>query len=279
MRARVALRSHWPEYLIEGWALGMFMISAGVFTALFEYPNSPVRQALADPTLRRALIGLAMGATAVALIYSPWGQRSGAHMNPAVTLSFLRLGKVKRWDAAFYIASQFIGGTLGVLLLAALLGKAFTHPSVDYVVTMPGKQGVAVAFVAEIAISCGMMLTVLWATSTPRLARYTGVFAGVLVATYITVEGPLSGMSMNPARTFASAAPAGEWQHLWLYFTAPVLGMLLATHLHRALSSRRVSACAKLLHPDDVRCIHCGYDPARVVRSAIVNGSTQSRAT
>ena len=279
MNARDALHNHWPEYLIEGWALGMFMISAGVFTTLFEYPGSPAHQALADPTLRRTFIGLAMGATAVALIYSPWGQRSGAHMNPAVTLSFLRLGKVKRWDAAFYIASQFIGGTLGVLLLAALLGKAFAHPSVDYVVTMPGKPGVLVAFVAEVVISCGMMLTVLWASNTPRIARYTGVFAGLLVAVYITVEGPLSGMSMNPARTFASAAPAGEWQHLWLYFTAPVLGMLLAAQLHGVVRGRRAIGCAKLLHPDDVPCIHCGHDPARVVHSATSRLSMQSKAT
>src|SRR5271156_217554 len=97
------LRSHWPEYLIEGWALGMFMISAGVFWTLFESPSWRLQSILPNEALRRALVGVAMGLTAAALIYSPWGKRSGAHMNPAVTLTFLRLGKIARWDAALYI--------------------------------------------------------------------------------------------------------------------------------------------------------------------------------
>src|SRR5689334_13092656 len=114
------VRRNWPEYLIEGWALGTFMISAGVVATLLDYPGSPVHRAIADPTLRRVLGGIAMGLTAIALIYSPWGQRSGAHMNPAVTLTFLRLGKIHRGDAFAFVLAQFIGGTLGVLLVAKL---------------------------------------------------------------------------------------------------------------------------------------------------------------
>src|SRR5262245_56889676 len=116
-----ALRQHWPEYLIEGALLGLFMISAVLFTVLLEQPVSPVHQAIANPHLRRMLIGVAMGLTAIALIYSPWGQRSGAHMTPATTLTFLRLGKVQPWDAAFYIVAQFLGGVLGVLVAKVLL--------------------------------------------------------------------------------------------------------------------------------------------------------------
>ncbi|HSC08894.1 MAG TPA: aquaporin, partial [Steroidobacteraceae bacterium] len=115
MTISAALRAHWPEYLIEGWALGTFMLSACLFATLFDYPNSSVHRLLADADLRRVLTGIAMGLTAIAIIYSPFGQRSGAHMNPAVTLAFLRLGKVARWDAMFYILAQFVGGTLGVL--------------------------------------------------------------------------------------------------------------------------------------------------------------------
>mgnify|MGYP003465459333 CR=1 FL=1 len=106
-----ALLHHWPEYLIEGWALGVFMISAGVFATLLESPDSPVHAAIHSDVLRRVLIGVAMGLTAIGLIYSPWGKRSGAHMNPAVTLAFLRLGRVRRWDAVFYVAAQFVGPT------------------------------------------------------------------------------------------------------------------------------------------------------------------------
>ena len=96
------LREHWPEYLIEAWALGTFMVSAGVFTTLIEHPDFGMPDLVPDALLRRALIGLAMGATAVALIYSPWGTRSGAHMNPAVTLTFWKLGRVHGVDALLY---------------------------------------------------------------------------------------------------------------------------------------------------------------------------------
>ena len=102
---------------MEAAGLGIFMVSAGVFTILFEYPGSPVHQALSSGFLRRALIGLAMGLTAIGIIYSHWGKRSGAHLNPAVTLSFLWLGKIKPWDAVYYILAQFLGGLSGVLLV------------------------------------------------------------------------------------------------------------------------------------------------------------------
>ncbi len=256
-----ALSRHWPEYLMEAWGLGTFMVSAGLCVTLLEYPGSPVHQALPNPVARRVLIGLAMGLTAVAIIYSPWGKRSGAHLNPAVTLTFLRLGKVASWDALFYILAQFAGGVLGVLLVAALLRDAFTMAPVAYVATQPGAGGAGVAFAAEFAMSCGMMLMVLFATNNERLAKYTGCFAGLLVAAYISLEAPLSGMSINPARSFASAAPAASWDGIWIYFTAPVAGMLAAPLLYRMLDARRGVHCAKLIHSADQRCIHCHYEP------------------
>src|SRR6516165_6480389 len=123
-----ALRTHWPEYLIEGWALGTFMIAAGVVGTLLEYPGSALNALLQDAFERRVLAGIAMGLTAIGLIYSPWGQRSGAHMNPAVTLTFLALGKVRRVDALFFVLAQFTGGLLGVLAVRTVLGAAFTNP-------------------------------------------------------------------------------------------------------------------------------------------------------
>jgi aquaporin Z len=256
-----ALRDHWPEYLIEAWALGTFMISAALWGVLLEHAGSPLHALITNPDTRRAVGGTAMGLTAIALIYSPWGQRSGAHMNPAVTLTFWRLGKIARWDAVFYVVAQFVGGTIGVLLAASLFHEAFTAPPVRYAATLPGMAGVGVAFAAEVLISALMISMVLRVSNSQRYAKYTGLFAGVLVAAFITFEAPLSGMSMNPARSFASAIPAGLWTHFWIYLTAPLLGMQAGALLFQIERSGRIGGCAKLMHSTQQRCIHCGYIP------------------
>ena len=108
--AHLAISNNWPEYLMEGTELALFMISSCLFVALIDLPNSLVRQAIDCSLIRRALIGLSMGLTAIAIIYSTIGKRSGTHFNPAVTLTFLRLGKITLWNAAFYMVAQFIGG-------------------------------------------------------------------------------------------------------------------------------------------------------------------------
>lgn len=253
------LREHWPEVLIEGALLGIFMISAGSWATLLYAPTSPLASVLPAGLLRDALMGLAMGGTAVALIHSPWGKRSGAHMNPAVTLTFWRLGKVAKEDAVLYIVAQAAGGLLGVVAVRAAIGPMFFEPPICAVATTPGPAGAAVAFAAELGISALLMIVVL-TLSNSRHARFTGWVAGVLVMLYITFEAPLSGMSMNPARSFASALPSGIWDGFWIYLTAPVLGMQLAATLYtRGLQARKVH-CAKLDHCGDCRCIFdCGY--------------------
>lgn len=256
-----ALARHWPEYLMEAALLGLFMVSAGLCGTLLEYPGSPVRAAIGDPLVRRALMGLAMGTTAIGLIYSPWGKRSGAHFNPAVTLTFWRLGKVRSADAIAYAAFQAAGAVAGVLLVWAAVGSPFTDPAVAFVVTRPGMAGTTVAFAAEVAISGLLMLVILEATNRPRLARFTGVFAGGLLALYILVEAPLSGTSINPARTFGSSLPSEIWTAWWVYLTAPPLGMLLAAEIYRRRG--RAARCAKLHHDNDQPCIfRCGYAAA-----------------
>ena len=154
--------------------------------------------------LRRFLIGLAMGGTAIAIIYSPWGKQSGAHINPATTITFWRLGKIKNYDAAFYIVCQFIGGLLGALTASAVLSSWVAHPSVNHVVTTPGRAGVFAAFLAEILMTWILMAVILRVSNNPRLHKLTGLCAGALIAAYITFEAPISGISMNPARSFAS---------------------------------------------------------------------------
>ncbi len=255
-----ALRRHWPEYLMEAAGLCLFMVSAGLCGTLLFYPHSPVVLALPDPSVRQALMGVLMGLTAIAIIYSPWGQQSGAHLNPAVTLTFWRLGKIAPWDAVFYVLAQFVGGALGVLAVLTLLGHAFADSPVSYIATIPGPAGSLVALLAETAIAFGLMTMILLVTNTPRLMRLTGVFAGCLVALYITFEAPFSGMSMNPARSLASALPGGLYDALWIYFAGPAAGMLLAVEAYWLIRRTPDVVCAKLNHHTHRRCIfRCGY--------------------
>lgn len=253
-----SLRVHWPEYLMEGALLGAFMVSACVVGVLLGLPFSPVRQAVTSPFVRGMLGGLAMGLTAISIFYSPWGKQSGAHINPSVTLTFFRLGKIKFWDALFYIAAQFAGATLGVVCVAQVLRSYLADPSVRFVVTTPGTNGPWVAFLAELLISTGMMTAVLYVSNHARFSRFTPLVAGSLVATYITLEAPLSGMSMNPARSFGSAFSAGIWDHFWIYLSAPVLGMLTASQIYLWRRGLNAVGCCKLHHDNKKRCIFCG---------------------
>jgi aquaporin Z len=244
---------------MEAAGLGIFMVSACGFGTLLEYPASPVRQAIPDPFARRALMGLAMGLTAIALVYSPWGKRSGAHLNPAVTWTFWRLGKVAPRDALAYPLAQALGGLAGVALMGALLGRALAAPPVRWVTTLPGSGGVPAAFLGEIVISFALMSVILAVSNHDRWARHTGLCAGALIATYITFEAPLSGMSMNPARSLASALPAMEWTAFWVYLVAPLAGMLLAAEIRLLRHGLDSVACAKLHHQNKARCIFCEW--------------------
>jgi len=259
---------------MEAAELGVFMISACVVVALLEHPGSAARQLISGPALRRVLTGMAMGLTAIAIVYSPWGQQSGAHFNPSVTLTFWRLGKVATWDAVFYVVAQFAGAIIGVLTAAAVLGGLIAHPAVNYVATLPGSGGPHTAFVAEFLIAFGLMTVVLTVSNTPRLARYTGLCCGALVATYISVEAPLSGMSMNPARTFGPALVARMWDGLWVYFTAPPLGMLMAAQAYLRRRGPAGVECAKLDHQNAKRCIFCRKQERRKS-----NADSQTRAS
>ena len=257
-----ALKNHWPEYLMEAAELGLFMFSACAFTVLLNHPSSPLTQTIHDGLLRRLMMGMAMGSTAIAIIFSPLGQRSGAHFNPSVTWTFFRLGKIDAWDAAFYTLFQFVGGIAGVLLASLALGELIGHQSVNYAATLPGPQGPIAAFMAEIVISFILMSVVLTVSNTKRFGRWTGLFAAALVAIYITIESPISGMSMNPARTFGSAFGANVWLSIWIYFVAPPLGMLAAAEAYQRLNDGRAILCAKLHHHNNKRCIfRCNFEP------------------
>ena len=256
-----SLRLHWPEYLMETGEVALYMFCACAFATLLQHPASPVRHAIMDSLSRRALMGLAMGATVIAIVLSPWGKQSGGHFNPAITFTFYRLGKVEPWDMLFYITAQFFGAVSGVVIAKYVLQGAPGNNAVRFVVTMPGTYGSAVAFLAEAAISFGLMITILFVTNREALARYTPYFVGALYAIYIAFETPLSGMSMNPARTFGSAFGAGYWHALWIYFLAPTFGMMGAAEVFLRVRGGVGPYCAKLHHANHKRCIFIHSEP------------------
>jgi aquaporin Z len=161
------------------------------------------------------------------------------------------------WDAIFYGVAQFAGATAGVAIASALLLGAPGNSTIRYAATLPGMYGPGVAFIAEVAISFALMLTVLFASNDNVLSRYTPYFVGALYAIFITLEMPLSGMSMNPARTFGSALLGCYWHALWVYFLAPTIGMLVAAELFLWVRGGVSRYCAKLHHANDKRCIFC----------------------
>jgi len=253
--AIASLRHHWPEYLMEVGEVGCYLFVACMIATLLQHPASIVRHSISSAMVRRALMGLAMGTTAIAIVTSPWGKRSGGHFNPAITLTFYRLGKIEFWDAWFYGIAQFLGALGGVALASYALRGALGDDAVRYAVTVPGRYGSAVAFVAELTISFILMLTVLFVTNRKVMAAYTAYFVGALIALYYTFEAPLSGMSTNPARTFGSAVHANYWHALWIYFLAPSLGMLAAGELFLRVRGAAAPYCAKLHHANQERCI------------------------
>lgn len=190
-----------------------------------------------------------MGVTAVLIIHSPMGKRSGAHFNPAITLTYCRLGKIGLWDATFYIFFQFVGGVLGVAVAATIFGSSLSHPAVDYVVTVPGRYGIAAAFFAELLMATVLMTVILLLSNRVHLAIYVSYSVGLLIALYTFFFAPVSGFSINPARTAGSAFFANVWTAGWLYFVAPMLGMFSAAEVYARINGGDRVLCAKL-HPD-----------------------------
>src|SRR5262249_164178 len=251
------LRHHWPEYLMEATGIGLYLFSTCLFATLLQHPHSPIRQTIQSAMVRRGLMGVAVAATVVAIVLSPWGKQSGGHINPAITFTFYRLANVDFWDSYLEGLAQFGGGGGGVAMAAYLLRGAAGDEAVRYAATIPGSYGSGVAFAAEAAISFSLMLTILFVPNHRVLARYTSYFVGVLYAVFILFETPLSGMSMNPARTFGPALQAGYWHGLRIYYLAPKNGMIIACEVFLWRRGGAGPYCAKLHHANNKRCIYC----------------------
>ena len=235
-------------YLMEAIGIGGFVLLAGAITTFLEHPSLPVmKSGLSEyPFIRRAMLGIALGIY-VALTIKWFGKLSGTHVNPSVTCTFCRLGNIRFIDAAGYILSQFIGAVIAFYILKWMLGNWFAYPSINYGISKPEPpHTLTQSFIAEFIISSILMATVLILSSSRKGEKYMAVSIGILIALFIIFELPYSGMSMNPARSFAAAFGTNQWDGLWVYFVSPTLAMIMLAELFIIWRRKRVNAA----HPD-----------------------------
>jgi len=180
----------------------------------------------------------------VCMTYSTWGKRSGAHLNPAVTMAFLQLGSLRAADAFWYVLAQFAGAVTVGGFMAWVLARWYAHPDVKFNVTEPGEAGLGVALLTEAGIAALLMLILLWTLHSEKLRSYTGWMLALLLGVYIVFIPPLSGMSLNPARSLGTAVPAGNYGTLWVYFVGPLAAMWLVAVLFKRFYHGDSLACA-----------------------------------
>jgi aquaporin Z len=264
------------EYAAEfaGTAL-LLLVGLSAVCADFS-PQSPVVAALADSNVRRLITGVIFAGTGTAIMYSPLGKRSGGHINPAVTLAFLRLGKITPKSAATYIAVQIAGALTGAALVLAIWRGWAT--SVRLGATLPNDGGAAAAVAAEVVATFLFVSLILNFANRPRLMPFTAAAAGALWAFLIFVEAPVSGTSLNPARSLGPAVVGGTLTDLWIYLLAPPVGALAAALVYR--HQRSGMACGKLFHSTTVECrfLDCQYTPPDQRLKASQNAGLRSRS-
>jgi aquaporin Z len=241
-----AIRVHWREYLMEGAELGALMLGICFSGSYIYWKASPL--STFPKTVDAFVMGTLVAIVTLAIIWSPFGRRTGAHFNPALTFTYYCLGFIHRWDTMFYILSQFLGGLGGVLVAKLILRRRLSMPPVSYVITLPGMNGVGSAFLVIFLFAGIVMGTILFASNRPRLVGSTPFWVAGLTIIFYTVSPNLSGFSVNPARSFSSALFAFLWAGLWIYFLAPCCGMLTAAALYTHWPGDRRIYCAKVLH-------------------------------
>ncbi len=204
----------------------------GTFVLVFTGCGAIVVNDLYGGALGHVGICLVFGLVVMALIYAV-GNISGAHFNPAVTLGFFFAGRLPARAILPYLASE-LGGALGAAVLLKLLFPA--HPTLG--ATLPG-DNLVTAFVLEVVLSFILMFVILNVSSG---AMEKGIMAGAAIGATVMLcalfGGPISGASLNPARSLGPALVSGQLAHSWLYVIAPVLGAALSSPTCRFLQGK-----------------------------------------
>ncbi|HEV3484847.1 MAG TPA: aquaporin [Vicinamibacterales bacterium] len=252
------MRRKWSLYGCEfaGTALMLFIGVAAV--ALMWGSGSPIPE-IPNPVLRRLVTGLLFAGGATIVVYSPLGQRSGGHINPAVTLAFWALGKFPGDQVLPYVIAQVLGAIAGVAAAAVLFGDLVR--SVQFAVTMPGEGWTWMsALVAEALATFGLVFLIFVCVNKPAIAGKTGIIAGAFVVALVTIEAPVSGTSVNPARSAAPALFVPVFRDQWIYTVGPIVGALIAALAYKQQWGSG-TVCAKLYHTPKYPCPFdtCGY--------------------
>lgn len=201
----------------------------GTFAIVFCGTGAVIVNEWTDGALGQTGIAITFGFTVMAMIYA-FGEISGAHFNPAVSIAFAVSGKFPYKEILPYILSQVTGGIIASLLLR------ISFPENDLLGTTLPSGPVWQSFVFETILTFLLMLVILNVSSG---SKEQGMFAGLAIGSVILLEalfaGPVSGASMNPARSLSPAIISGHLEHLWIYLTAPVTGAILSVFVWRYL--------------------------------------------
>ncbi|MEL7359675.1 MAG: MIP/aquaporin family protein [Cyanobacteria bacterium J06648_10] len=204
----------------------------GTFAIVFAGTGAVMVNAISDGALTHLGISFVFGAVVAAMIYT-LGHISDAHFNPAVTLAFWSSGFLVRSRVLPYIIAQLLGATLGSILLVLSLGSIAQLGA-----TLPLDNNWQQSFIIETVLTFFLVIVILGSGLDRRAhVGFAGLAIGLTVGLEAAFMGPITGASMNPARSFAPALVSGIWQHHWLYWVAPILGGQLAVWVYRYLSN------------------------------------------
>ncbi len=247
-----------PQPAVAGWhvvdwaceLVGTLLLVLGGTTAVvggFAH-GSPLADDVGSVHLRLLVVGIFFAGSGALVTVSPLGRRSGAHLNPAVTLAFFLKRHVSWHDLVGYVAGQLAGATAGAALAALAWGHHDTRPPVHYAITVPGAHvTLAEALVIEAVMTATLVLLIFGMVSSPRTARWTPLAVWILVALLVCGFATITGTSLNPARTLGPDWVAGYTHDAWVYVVAPLAGAAGAVAGWDAFSSRHVLT-AKLFH-------------------------------
>jgi aquaporin Z len=233
-------------FMAEMTGTGLLLL-IGLSSVIFMFAaSSPFVTLVPSLTLRRVLNGFFFGSVGATIALSPLGKISGGHINPIVTMGFWLFGKLQGRTAIGYVIAQFTGAVLGSLplLLWGTMGR-----SLSYAVTVPGKgYSIPVVVVGEVATTFCLITYLCVFLASHRLRKFTAFFMPLLFAIMVPLEAGISGISVNPARSFGPSVISGVWNGWWIYWIGPLLGGLLAILVCNRLA-RRIEV-AKLYHFD-----------------------------